>query len=193
VERRRGAALEDALLDAAGAELSEKGYAGFAIDAVANRAGTSTPVLYRRWPTKNDLVRAALIHNARRMTVEVPDTGSLRDDLLALVEQFNRPDAGLFTMLTVLLGGFFQETGTSPAELIDGLAPELPLHNAIDALYRSAAGRGEIDLDRLTPRLRALPFDLFRNELTMTLRPVPAAVVEEIVDEIFLPLARRKT
>ena len=47
-QRRRGIALEEALLDAAWAELTERGYDGFTIDAVAARAGTSRAVLYRR-------------------------------------------------------------------------------------------------------------------------------------------------
>jgi AcrR family transcriptional regulator len=48
MHRRRGRHLEDALLDAAWAELTERGYAGFTLESVAKRAGTSTPVIYRR-------------------------------------------------------------------------------------------------------------------------------------------------
>jgi hypothetical protein len=47
--RRRGDALEHALLDAAWDELQAVGYAGLTIEAVADRAGTSRAVLYRRW------------------------------------------------------------------------------------------------------------------------------------------------
>jgi len=48
--RRRGAELEAALLDAAWDELQAVGYAGLTMEAVADRAGTSRAVLYRRWP-----------------------------------------------------------------------------------------------------------------------------------------------
>lgn len=55
---------------------------------------------------------------------------------------------------------------------------------------RRAIERGEIDPAKLTPRIAALPFDLLRAETMMTLRPVAAEVIEEIVDTIFLPLVR---
>ena len=62
VRRRRGSELEGALLDAAWEELQANGYAGLTYDAVAARAGTSKPALYRRWPTKADLVVATMRH-----------------------------------------------------------------------------------------------------------------------------------
>ena len=190
LERRRGEALEHALLDAACAELSEKGYANFTMDAVAARAGTSTPVLYRRWSNKRDLARAAVGHTARNSELELPDTGGLRGDVLALMRQANRPAAGLITMISVHLGGYFQETGTSPAELIDQLDPELPLLGAVDTIYRRAAVRGEIDPERVTSRMKTLPFYLMRAELLMTLQPIADADLEEIVDTLLLPLLK---
>jgi len=51
-ERRRGAALEAAILDAAWAELVAAGYAGLTMEAVAARAQTSRPVISRRWPDR---------------------------------------------------------------------------------------------------------------------------------------------
>ena len=51
-----------------------------------------------------------------------------------------------------------------------------------------AVARGEADPAKLTPRVVAVPFDLFRQELLMTLKAVPDEVAEGIVDEVFLPL-----
>jgi hypothetical protein len=51
-----------------------------------------------------------------------------------------------------------------------------------------AIERGEIDPARITPRVAALPFDLFRHEVLMTQAPVPDEVIEEIVDSIALPV-----
>src|SRR5436305_6813839 len=59
--RRRGAALEDAIRAAAFAELSEVGYTTFSVEAVAARARTGKASIYRRWPTKQELVMEALI------------------------------------------------------------------------------------------------------------------------------------
>ena len=85
-QRRRGRALEEALLDAAWAELTERGYDDMTIDAVAVRAGTSRAVLYRRWPDKQELVLAALLYEAAKDMVVAPDTGSLRGDVIALLQ-----------------------------------------------------------------------------------------------------------
>ena len=79
--RRRGAALEGALLDAAWDDLIEKGYDAFTIESVAERAQTARAVIYRRWATKPELVCAAIAHHGLREHVSVPDTGSLRSDL----------------------------------------------------------------------------------------------------------------
>jgi hypothetical protein len=98
------------------------------------------------------------------------------------------PIESVATMLTAYLGAYFVDTGTSPAELRDELLKGRP--NAIDVIIDRAVARGEVDEARITPRIRALPFDLYRNELLMTLKAVPEQTIEEIVDEIFLPLVR---
>src|SRR5436305_5253083 len=54
--RRRGAALEDAIRAAAFAELTEVGYTAFSVEGVAARARTGKASIYRRWPTKQELV-----------------------------------------------------------------------------------------------------------------------------------------
>src|ERR1700744_3783867 len=87
--RRRGAALEEALLDAAWDELQVAGYQAMTMEAVADRAGTSRAVLYRRWPKRAELVVAALRRHRPISSGEVPDTGSLRGDVLALLTRMS--------------------------------------------------------------------------------------------------------
>src|ERR1700677_3554696 len=89
VTRRRGEALESALLDAACAELQAAGYQSMTMEAVADRAGTSRAVLYRRWPKKAELVVAALRRHRPMLSGEVPDTGNLRGDVLALLTRLH--------------------------------------------------------------------------------------------------------
>lgn len=187
-ERRRGRALEDALLDAAWQQLTENGYAAFTMDAVAARAGTSRPVLYRRWAGRHELLHATLAHVKERTHLDLPDTGTLRGDVLAVMKQANGTRTGLTAVMTVHLAEYYEETGTSPAELREVLLAGR--RTLLDALYARAAERGEIDPDRLTERLRYLPFTLQRHEILMTLKPVPDATLEEIVDTIYLPLVR---
>lgn len=65
---------------------AERGYAGFSMDEVATRAGVNKTTVYRRWPTKADLVGAALF-SLRDHDPELPDTGSVREDLIRILCQ----------------------------------------------------------------------------------------------------------
>ncbi|MFD6422600.1 TetR/AcrR family transcriptional regulator [Streptomyces sp. NPDC060198] len=184
-ERRRGPALEKALLDAAWEELTAHGYARFTMDAVVQRAGTSPPVLYRRWSDRDALVRATLQHVMKRALLDVPDTGSLRGDVLTLMREINATRIELVTVMSVQLADYHRATGTSPdAPLTSGRK------EAVDVLYDRAVRRGEVRAELLTDRIRSLPFDLLRHELLTTFAPVPDDVLEEIVDTVFLPLVR---
>ncbi|WP_213453035.1 TetR/AcrR family transcriptional regulator [Rhizomonospora bruguierae] len=184
--RRRGQELEDALLEAAYAELTEGGLAAFTLDRVATRAQTSRPVLYRRWPNREELVIAAIRHHDDRNRPPIPDTGSLRGDLIALLKGANRHRMQLITPVLAQLSGYFLETGRTPAELRRELIGERVTSDL--TIIRRAIDRGEIDPARITPRVAALPFDLFRHELLMTQAAVPDEVIEEIVDHIALPI-----
>lgn len=185
-ERRRGAELESALLDAAWDELLDVGYVHFTLDGVAARAGTSRPVIHRRWPDKQQLVLAALARAGERHPISAPDTGSLRGDVLALLRHTNATRAHFVTAVSVQLAAYFRETRTTLADLRNQLPSGR--HAAIDAMYRRAAERGEIDPARVTERMKSLPFDLLRQELLTSDSPASDAALEEIVDTLFLPL-----
>ncbi|MFI6217736.1 TetR/AcrR family transcriptional regulator [Nocardia brasiliensis] len=185
--RRRGEALEAAILEAAWDELSERGYANLTIDAVARRAGTSKPVLYRRWADKQQLVEAAVVRRNVIQLAAPADTGSLRGDLIATLTAASEKGPFL-AQLSLLLAEYFAETETSFAELREMIVAGR--RSGRDEIMQRAIERGELDPAKLTPRIAALPFDLLRAETMMTLRPVAPEVIEEIVDTIFLPLVR---
>jgi AcrR family transcriptional regulator len=186
--RRRGAALEEELLAAAWDVLRENGYAGFTLEAVARQAGTSRPVIARRWASRHDLVKAAIAHAAAARPVSTPDTGSLRGDLIACLREINGTRLDLATMLGVQLGGYYQETGETLADLRGViLAGQDPV---VHKIFAAAIERGEVDPGRLTPRIRSLPMDLLRNEVLETLQPMRDEGIDEIVDTIVLPLVR---
>jgi AcrR family transcriptional regulator len=65
--------------------LGEKGYGGLSIEAVALRSGVAKTTVYRRWPTRDELVADALDSRSDRYE-PVPDTGSLRGDLKEFCE-----------------------------------------------------------------------------------------------------------
>lgn len=189
--RRRGQELEEALLEAAWAELVETGYGALTIEAVAQRAGTSRTVIYRRWATKAELVTAAVQRVLWREPVSIPDTGSLRGDMIELIRQVNRTRVGSSALVAFYLGGYFQETGTSPGDLRD--ARPTASTSPVDVIIDRAVERGEVDASRLTPRRRTVAVDLLRNEALMRLQPVPDDVIVEIIDDIFLPLVVSRT
>jgi AcrR family transcriptional regulator len=187
-QRRRGAALEKALLDAAWEELTDNGYARFTMDAVVKRAGTSPPVLYRRWANREELVRATIVHILKESSLDTPDSGSLREDILILMRAMNSTRVPLITVMNMHLAHYHQETGNSPGELLDPLVTGRAA--ALDLLFGRAIDRGEIKPERLTDRIKSLPFDLLRHEILTTFAPVPDHALEEIVDTVFLPLVR---
>jgi len=191
VERRRGKALEDAVLDAAWSELLDGGYASFTMEAVAAHAHTSRPVLYRRWPNRADLAIAAIRHIMHKHPLKIPDTGNVRADLIALLQQFSKERALFAAFISLQMGEYFSETNTSLADLRASLLQGN--HSQLDAVLARGVERGEIDRSKLTPRIVSLPVDLLRHEVLMTLKPVPNAVIAGVVDEIFLPLVRSQT
>ena len=188
--RRRGSELEDALLQATWDELVDKGYDAVTFEAVAERAHTSRAVLYRRWPAKTDLVLAAIGAQGFQQQVQIPDTGSLRGDMLEFMTRANdtRAHTGL-TMIT-RLGAFYADAGTNLAALRGSF-----LHGraeAIETMFERAVSRGEIDAEKLSPRVRKVAFDLYLHELMMTLQPVPPDSIHSILDDVFLPLVLKK-
>jgi AcrR family transcriptional regulator len=85
-ERRpggRAARVRGAILDATSELLMEVGYDELGIDDVAARAGVHKTTVYRRWPTKPELIAAAVSAQSAR-DIPIPDTGSLLGDLQAL-------------------------------------------------------------------------------------------------------------
>ena len=178
--RRRGLELETAILEAARDELLAEGYGGFTIEGVASRAATSRHVLYRRWRTREELALAAWRHDTLAHPVQVPDTGSLRDDIVALLVHANETRISMAAIFSVQLGAYYQESGMSPEDLrTDVLGDRV---GSLDVIVERAVQRGDIDAAGLTPRRRTLAADLFRHEVLMTLRPVPRQAIEEITD-----------
>jgi AcrR family transcriptional regulator len=193
VTRRRGAALEEALLAAAWDELVEKGYAGFTIDGVADRAHTGRQVLYRRWPAKRELALAAVARYHSHNIVSVPDTGSLRGDLIAYLTEALAKRAEMAALLTLNMAQVFAEGGGTPSQLREellGINARALGTRPVDQIFDRAVARGEADPARLTARVRALPFDLLRSQMMMTMGAVPADEIPGIVDEIVLPLVQ---
>jgi AcrR family transcriptional regulator len=190
--RRHGDELVSALLGAAWEELVEVGYGRLTMGSIAVRAQTSEAVLYRRWPNKDRLVLAALEHQRKSHPVEVPDTGTLRGDLLAYLTAVSEARAAFFAVAAAAaFSGLLADAGLSPAQVHDEVMSTNSLPR-IRVIYQRAHERGEMDLERTPPAVLAMPFDLVRHDLLMDLRPPKLARIRSIIDDLFLPLVRRR-
>ncbi|MET8003667.1 TetR/AcrR family transcriptional regulator [Nonomuraea glycinis] len=187
--RRRGAALEEAILHAAVAELTASGYAGLTMDKVAARAGTNKNAIYRRWPNRLALGIAA--YRQLATTVPPPDTGDLRGDVLELLRQANRhwssPLGAILRELLSAVGGASQALAQLREQSGDAVAaPWL-------TILGRAVARGEASPEALHPRVATVAIVLLRNEFVMRGAPTTSDdVLVEIVDEVYLPLVRRR-
>jgi AcrR family transcriptional regulator len=137
----RGEAREQAILAAVVELLGEAGYEAMTMDAVAARAHASKTTIYRRWPGKPELVRAAVdAYVAGRLPVSV-DTGSLRGDLMAVMRAMG---GHLTDEFLAMMSGLVHAMRTDPelagvlrSHLADDYSAALPI-------IRRAAGRGEV-------------------------------------------------
>lgn len=187
--RRRGATLERAILDAAWAELSEVGYTALTIEGVAKRAGTSKPVIYRRWQSRAALVIAAW---AGRQPVDTttPDTGSLRADLVWL---FTRIARRANSMMSETIAGVMAEAFKHPevVALLNDRLDTRPLHTSVTGIVDHAVARGELAPIRLPHRVLRLPVDLVRAEAMLCGgAPLSDEVIGTMVDDVYIPLLR---
>ncbi len=176
------------MLDAAWDELVEVGFAKLTMESVASRAGTGIAVLYRRWPNKDQLVLAALEHYRNSHPVDIPDTGTLRGDLLAVLTAMGEARAAFFAIAAAAaFSGLLANTGLTPAQVRDRIIGDQRL-SRVRSIYQRAHDRGEIDLERIPSTVLAMPFDLVRHDLLMDLKPLKPTRIQSIIDELFLPL-----
>lgn len=169
--------------------LQQNGYDRLTLDAVAATAQASKATVYRRWPTKAELVLAAFIEGVRQSAVP-PDTGTLREDLLALgaiiLEQTHRHSGTLRAVLV--------EISNNPA-LNDAMQHEFVDQRRAVLLYvlQQAVARGEIDEAAISDELwDVLPGYLIFRSIIQN-RPPSKDTVQALVDEILIPSLTRET
>ena len=143
--RPRDARHDQAILGATFEILQEHGYRGVTIEGVAARAGVGRPTISRRWPSKPAIVVAALVASAR-LALPVPDTGSLRRDLIAVqrhqVELMSSPDARRIT------AGLIADLADDP-ELAQTYVSEYlaPRRATVWQVLQRGVDRGELHAD----------------------------------------------
>jgi AcrR family transcriptional regulator len=167
--------------------LQEHGYDRLTVDEVASAARASKATVYRRWPSKAELVLAAFIEGVGQVAVP-PDTGTLRGDLLRLGEVCCQETRQLASTIR----GVLVEVSRNPAlnevmqrQFIDQRKA------LIQHVLQQAVGRGEIDAAVITDELwDLLPgYLIFRS--IMPGRPPTRRTVQVLVDEVVMPSLTR--
>ncbi|SHH80750.1 TetR/AcrR family transcriptional regulator [Clostridium intestinale] len=188
--RRRGDELVDAILKACWDELSEMGYTSLTIEGVAARAKTNKAVIYRRWENKSRLVIETLKKYIPRSEKVTPNTGNLREDVFLLLKRIAVPlqMIGGETIHGLMVEYFSKHIINSFPQIMSGI--EGRFENYMRDILKNAELRGEVDLEKITSRIISLPLDLVRYEILTTHKPITENVLNEIVDDIFMPLIK---
>ena len=167
--------------------LQEHGYDRLTVDAVAATARASKATVYRRWPSKAELVLAAFIEGVRQVAVP-PNTGTLRGDLLRLGELVcQEADQHSSTIRAVLV-----EVSRNPA------LNDVMQHQFIDQrkalihhVLQQAVDRGEIEEAAISDELwDLLPGYLIFRSIVPS-RPPTRQTVQALVDDVIIPSLNR--
>jgi AcrR family transcriptional regulator len=179
-------ATRDDVLRASALELlADIGYDRITIDKIAAHAGAGKATIYRRWSGKAELIVDALMCQKGAIPV-APDTGSLRGDLSALIDQSDLEEDRLDSQVMIGLVSALPHD----AELRDVFRSQLiEPHTAVLAIvFDRAVERGEIrpvdDMEMIVSILPALVF----HRLLVSAAVPDRAFFESIVEGVLLPL-----
>lgn len=169
--------------------LQEHGYERLTVDAVAATARASKATVYRRWPSKAELVLAAFIEGIRQVAV-APETGTLRGDLLQLgdvIRQQAHQHAGTIRAVLVEVSRHSALNDAMQHQFVD------KRRALIRHILQQAVDRREIDNAAISDELwDLLPgYLIFRS--IMPSRPPTHQTVQALVDDVIIPSLTRPT
>lgn len=184
--RRRGPSLEEAIIEATIEELSQVGYSGMTIESVARRAGAGKMSVYRRWPSRLELVMDAA-YRLVGTTLLPPEPSSLRQDLHAamgaMVTQMDGP-------MGEALRGMAAESLSRPgaarlADLSRGQGVE-----QVRLILERARTRGEAVRGNLRLIEEQLPVAILQHHF-LTSHGIEVGYLEELIDYVVIPMLTR--
>ena len=163
--------------------LQQNGFEGLTVDDVAATARASKATVYRRWPTKAELVLAAVMHGVSQAAV-APDTGNLRGDLIEVGEKLAKQARDhAATMRAVLM-----EASRNPA-LNDVMQNQIftQRKKLINHVLGQAVERGEIKAEAVNDDLWDLLPGYLVFRAVIQNRPATRRTIEALVDDVILP------
>ncbi|WP_156180991.1 TetR/AcrR family transcriptional regulator [Mycobacterium nebraskense] len=169
--------------------LQEHGYDQLTVDAVASAARASKATVYRRWPSKAELVLAAFVEGVRQVAVP-PNTGTLRGDLLRLGETVCQEGGQHASTIRAVMVEVSRHPALRDAMQYQFLDQRKAL---IQHVLQQAVDRGEIGADAITDELwDLLPgYLIFRSIIPD--RPPTRSTVRALVDGFLIPGLTRTT
>jgi AcrR family transcriptional regulator len=187
--RKRDASRDAVILDAAVDVLAEAGYDGMTIDMVAARAKAGKATLYRRWPSKSELVldAVACLKNAGLELENLPDTGTLRGDLVAMIRPHSIEDS---QRKLQVMGGLVSMLSRHP-ELADAAQAAMvePRARVNRFLLQRAIDRGEVRPDCDIATLSIVSAAMAAHRTLILRKPVDRAFLISVIDGVILPAA----
>jgi AcrR family transcriptional regulator len=183
--RRRGQTLERAIYDAVLYQLETAGYVGLTMEGIATCAHTGKAALYRRWPSKEDLVVDALEHALPALT-GLPDNGNLRDDLL---EVLRRIAALANSPVGAALRCLMAETDKEhPFVRLVHERILLPRKQMFRNVLQRAIERGEVRGETISPLVLEVGPAMLAMRFIAEGPPVPDDFIVSVVDDLVMPL-----
>ncbi|MFN2560516.1 MAG: TetR/AcrR family transcriptional regulator [Jatrophihabitans sp.] len=190
-QRKRGVALEDAIREAAFAELTEVGYTAFSVEGVAARARTGKASIYRRWPTKQELVTDVLCEmlpspDQAGITVDLDDSVTTHQALLGVA----RAIAGVITSPSgAAMRAIKCEAMGDPelARLVDERF-QAPRRAALLSLLRRGVQRGEVRPEAATQLVADVIPAVLSHRVILQREPLTQRDIIDIIEQIFIPL-----
>jgi AcrR family transcriptional regulator len=154
--RPRDRQIDEAVLKATLAALDESGYGGLTLEAVARKAGTTKPAIYRRWPSRQQLVLSAL---GRRIgAAKAPDTGctlcDLDECLKVFVAAFRRMPPGVIGPLFAECAGDHELRAAFMTTLFD--PPRAAVRATLERARARGDLRGDVDIELILDMLGSL-------------------------------------
>ncbi|MFG6445926.1 TetR/AcrR family transcriptional regulator [Microbacterium sp. P07] len=185
--RKRDHSRDSEILDAALEVLAEEGYDGMTIDMVAARARAGKATLYRRWPSKAELVldAVACMKKADLDLEALPDTGTLRGDLVAMIKP---PSIREAAKKMQIMAGVVSMLSRSPelAEAVRATIVE-PRVAVNRFLFARAVERGEIQKERDVESVALVSPSMVAYRVLMTGEPVTREFLISLIDGVVLP------
>ncbi|MDT4946663.1 MAG: hypothetical protein QOH14_3396 [Pseudonocardiales bacterium] len=192
-QRKRGAALEEAILAAAYDELSEVGYTSFTVEAVAARARTGKASIYRRWPTKQELVLDTLC--ARLPTPEQCGLDLQLDDSVTTSDALHEVARAISNVLRSPAGDAMRTIkceATADPELARAIDDrfQAPRRKAMLDLLRRGVARGEVRPDAVSPLVADVLPAVLAHRVLLQREPVTEHDITDIIEQVVIPLVR---